>query len=264
MYMMLQMERITSLLKTYSLSIVSRLIAVYFLWALHVHVGFPPTESLTYTAAAYLALFVFFFLLPFAKRFKLGRFIEFEAKVEQVQADIKDVRSETRELISAVSSVVSSMSVSANQNINLTFPGLAEALETRKQLPDVLNESSDSTKERRDILAYLDADSLDANYALARLRMDLERELRRIIGQKADSKFSLGTYVGFMSAQRMFHHLVSVDPRYQNMASSFKYVLQVCNAAIHGEQIPENVANEAIVMGYRMLRKLNDEEVLMQ
>ena len=254
------MERITSWLKTNSLSIVSRFVAVYFLWSFHIHVGFPPTGSLTYTAAAYLALFVFFFLLPFAKRFKLGKFIEFEAKVEQVQADIKDVRSETRELISTVSSVVSSMSVSANQNVNLTVPGLDEASAAQKQLSEVVNESSDSA----DILEYLGVDSLDLNYALARLRMDLERELRRIIEQQVDSKYSLKTSVRFSSARRMFNHLVSVDPRYHNMVGSFNYVLKVCNAAIHGQQIPENVASEAIDMGFRLLRELKKEDELNQ
>ena len=79
--------------------ILSGATSLYFLWVVHQHAGFPPTEPLTTTSAIYLALFVLFLLAPFVQRFRLGRLIEFETKVEQVRSDMKEVRTETRELI---------------------------------------------------------------------------------------------------------------------------------------------------------------------
>lgn len=204
--------------------------------------GFPPTGNLTYTAAAYLALFIFFLVLPFTKRLKLGKLIEFEAKVEQVRADIKDVRSETRELISTVSSVVNSISVSTNQNMIFADFGSKEAREVQEQLSNALSNSPDLTIEERESIAYLSADSLETNYALAHLRMDLERELRRIFCESVEFDAILEKRGGAFSMGAMFRRLGAARPRYRNMAGSFKYVLKVCNGAIHGKQIPDNMA----------------------
>ncbi len=258
--MTLQMEKISSLLKTYFLSIVSRTIAIYFLWAFHVHVGFPPTGNLTYTAATYLALFVIFFVLPLTKRLKLGELVEFEAKVEQVRSEIKEVRSETRELISTVSSVVNSISVSTNQKV-IVFPSKEEVQEANEEL----SEFKDLNKEDRDSLdAYFNSVTLDMDYALAHLRMDLERELRRILRQQADFHTILERRGDFLTARTMFRRLAKFLPRYKDMQKSFEYVLRVCNAAIHGQQIPEKIAREAIYMGFRMLRVLENQEELEQ
>ena len=53
----------------------------------------------------------------------------------------------------------------------------------------------------------------------------------------------------FHTARSLFRTLVYREPKYQQMRSSFDYVLEVCNAAIHGQRIAKGVANEAIGMG---------------
>ena len=83
--------------------ILSAAASLYFLWVFHEHVGYPPSEPLTPTSALYLALFVLFLLAPFVQRFRLGRLMEFETEVEEVRSDMKEVRTETRELILTVS-----------------------------------------------------------------------------------------------------------------------------------------------------------------
>ncbi len=259
------MERIVSWLKSNSLSVVSRLFAVYFIWAFHIHVGLPPTRPLTHTAAAYLALFIFFFVLPFAQRLKLGKIIEFEAKVEQVRADIKEVRTETRELISTMSVAVNAISASMNQSVVVNVAALEEErVVAREQLSSALAESPDLTREERENLEYLRADKSDIHYALARLRMDLERELRRILGKRLEADDPSRMRGRFLSARSLFQRLGSAIPRYKNMGDSFKYLLQVCNAAIHGQRIPENIAHDAIDIGFRILRELEKEKALEQ
>ena len=104
-------------LKVNVLSVLSGVIAVYFIWAFHMHVEFPPAAPLTPTAATYLVLLMFFFVLPFAQRLRIGKLIEFEAKVEQVRAEVKEVRTETRELLSTVSVLANTISVSMSQSV---------------------------------------------------------------------------------------------------------------------------------------------------
>ena len=48
--------------------------------------------------------------------------------------------------------------------------------------------------------------------------------------------------------------------KYQQMRSSFDYVLEVCNGAIHGQRIAEAVAHEAIDVGLHILRELKQEQ----
>lgn len=253
------MNKIISYLKTNSFSTLSRLIAIYFIWAFHLHVGFPPITPLNLTSIIYLILFVFFFVLPFAQRFKFGELIEFETKIERVRADVKEVRSETRELISTVSTVANAISTSINQNVVVNLPGKEEEQAARDELLAALTQSNESTRKQREFQEYWDAVDSDVNYALARLRMDLEREIRRILGKNLETGNLQKSQRKFLSARSLFLRLVSTIPRYKPMQSSFDYILHICNAAIHGRQIPENVGRETLDMGLRLLQELENE-----
>ena len=239
--------------------ILSGAASLYFLWVFHEHVGFPPSTDLTLTSALYLALFVMFLLAPFVQRLKLGQLVEFEAKVEKFQSDIKEVRSETRELISTVSAVATAISASVNQNVVVNFPSQEWAQAARAELSTAVGDGGASEQEHEDIREYLDLSGSDPNYALARLRMDIERELRRILGKRRSTDDPSRMRGKFLSARSLFRALVSAKPNYQHMRSSFDYVLEVCNAAIHGQRIAEGVAHEAVGMGLQILRELRQE-----
>ena len=248
--------------RKHALAILSRLIAIYFIWAFHLHVGFPPIESLSSTAATYLAVFVFFLVLPFAQRVSLGKLIEFEAKVEKVQADVKEVRTETRELISTISVVANALSASMSQNVVVNIPNMGEAQEAREELSEAIEDDPDPSTHERNVQDYLEAGEADIHYALARLRMDLERELRRVLRERVKTDVPLSMQGRHLAARPLFRRLVSAVPRYKNMQSSFDYVLKVCNAAIHGQKISEGIALEAVDMGLRLLRELEKEAAL--
>ena len=239
--------------------LISGSISLYFLWVVHQHIGFPPTKPLTTSSAIYLALFVLFLLAPFVQRFKLGQLIEFETKVEEVRSDIKEVRTETRELISTVSAVATAISASVNQNVVLNFPSAEWAQAAREEMSKAFGGAPELARQEDDFREYMDLSELDLNYALARLRMDIERELRRILGKRQSTDDPSKMRGKFLTARSLFRALVSVKPKYQQMQSSFDYVLEVCNAAIHGQRISEGVANEAIGMGLQILRELKRE-----
>ena len=262
-----------SLLRTNVRTILSLLIAFYFMWAFHLHVGFPPRCPLTSTAGIYLGLFVLFALLPFAQRLRFGKFIEFEAKVEQVRADVKEVRTETRELISTLSTMVNTISTSVTNknelNILTREEWLTGAETAKKDLSESLADtnSPESSEQERDInvIEYIEAGGSDVNYALAHLRMDLEGELRRILGEPSvasDDPFRRRGRATFLTARLLFRKLGLNKSRYTNMQRSFDYIMKACNEAIHGQQIPEPIAHQVIDMGLRILRELKDEAKL--
>ena len=244
------MNRIMSYLKANVWSVLSVLISGYFFWAFHLHVQFPPKVSLTYTSATYLGLFTFFVVLPFAQRLKIGKLIEFEKKVEKVEEGVQDVRTQTEELNSSVDAVAKTVA-----------PSLRQRLATSEDVLGALPPPQ-STDQGQKIREYLEAGNSNVTYALGRLRMDLERELRRILGEPAvvvDAPLKKRGRAALLTARLLFRQLESRDARYGEMQRSFDYVINNCNAAVHGQQITEDIAHEVIDMGLRILEALKKE-----
>ena len=245
-------EQIFRFIKERALWIGALPIATYFLSLFHIHIGgFPAKGDLTVTSGTYLALFVFFFVLPLARRFKLAKFIDFEAKVDQVRTEVKDVRTETRELVSTMSNVANAISTSMRQTVVVNVPDATDAETAREDMAAA--ETSPDTR-RTDVLEFTRADDSDVHYALARLRMDLEREIRRSVeALPMDEPHTEGRS---QSIRSMFRRLASDDKRYERMQGPLDFVLRACNAAIHGQNIDVDIAYEAIDIGLRILEEL--------
>ena len=241
-------------------AVLSVLASLYFLWVVHQYVSFPPTKPLTATSATYLALFVFFLAAPFVQRLRLGSLIQFEAKIEEVKSEVNEVRTETRELISTVSAVATAVSASVKQSVVVNFPSPEWAQAAREEMSTAFGDAPEPAEQDDDSREYMDLTVSDPNFALARLRMDIEGELRRILGERLSTDVPSKIRGRFLSARSLFRILASADPKYQQIRSSFDYVLEACNAAIHGQRISDGVANEAVGMGLRILRELKREE----
>ena len=248
--------------KSFLFSIFSCLVAVYFIWAFHQHVEFPPTKDLTITSVAYLILFVFFIILPFSRRLKIGRILEFETKVKEMRQEVREVREETRQLISTVSTVANSMSSTISQTIQFGIPEKEEAEIAEEKLSEVITDPPEQRDHQRDIQALLSAGESDIHYALARLRIDMERELRRILRKHSEFCDPSSMQGSFLSVRSLFRMLVRAEPRYERMEYSLGYMLRVCNSAIHGQRVPEDVAYKAMDMGLRMLGELKKQAEL--
>ena len=179
--------------------------------------------------------------------------------MEQVQAEVKEVRTETRELLSTVSVLANAVSVNAHQNVVVNLPTVEDARAARDDLLSASTHSPEPDSQDRKFLEYLGAGDSDVHYALARLRMDLERELRRVLSKRLESGDPTNIRASFLSARSLFRQLASALPRYRHMQSSFNYLLEVCNGAIHGQRLPENIVHEALDMGLRVLRELENE-----
>ena len=228
--------------------------AGYFIFIFHRLVGFPPDDNLTTTSTLYLALSLFFFLLPFAQKLKIGSMLEYESKIEDIKT--KEFKDETRQLVQLQNNLINTVSNSLSQNINISVPGLREAQEAKEELDETIPESLEPETIEKRIEAYIAAEGLDLTFALAKLRIDIEKELRRILGMRIETQDPLKMKRGFLSAGPLFRKFIAKYPKYEGMGSSFDYILKICNAAVHGQIISEGHSHEALHMGFRMLNEL--------
>ena len=236
--------------------LLSFFLAGYFFFIFHRSVGFPPKWDLTTTTTTYLILSIFFLLLPYAKKIKIGDFMEFEAKVKEIKSEVKDFKEETRQIISLQNNLINTVSNTLNQNINITMPGPKEVEEAQKELSEIISEPEEFSASENRIGEFIESADSDINYALAKLRIELEQELRRILGKRSESKDISKMKGKFLTARSLFRMFISKYPKYEGMSNSFDYVLTICNAAIHGQKILEGYANDALYMGLRIIDEL--------
>lgn len=216
--------------------------------------GFPPKDDIGSSQVVLLIFATFFLLVPVAKKISLGKWLSFESELEKVRGDVSEFKSETRQYLSVYSNMVNAISNTVNQTVNVHLPGQVEAQEAKDDLQSTLGEEPLNTLNQAD--EYLSSSGNDINFALARLRMDLERRLREILGRRITTSAPQDMKGQFLSARNLFKQLTKENPKYQGMQTSFDYVLKVCNAAIHGQNIFDGHGLEAINIGLRILNEL--------
>lgn len=236
--------------------IICYLLAAYFLYAFCSVIGVPPRKPLDSSSGSYLALALFLFMLPEAKKLKLGQLFEYEAKVQEIKQEVRAFKDETRNTLSAYTSLVSAISNTMNQTINVHLPGKAAVNEAKQELKEVLKTSAENSGIESKVEAFIASAGDDINYSLAKLRMQLERELRRILGKHPVLTNSDMGNTRFLSARSLFNQFSNAYPEYERIQKSFDYVLKVCNAGIHGQTVSEGHAQEALYMGIQMLEEL--------
>ncbi len=120
--------------------------------------------------------------------------------------------------------------------------------------PVVPLSGSSSSEAQAELAAELTAAQLiatDKPLALAKLRLDLERELRRIA---LDTKIDLGPHPsGVMTVARALAQADGIPSTYLNALDE---IVKVCNSGIHGEDIPEVTALAVVALGTQLLEQL--------
>lgn len=232
-----------------------RLIASILLLLALYGVGFPPKESIGTTSASLFVLSLFFFLLPMAKKISLGKLLTFEKEIKKVKDEVTDFKVETRESLKVYSNMITAISNTVSQTVNVHLPGKAEVAEVKDELNSTLNQQNTSSHVEDEITTYINESSNDLNFALAKLRMELEKSLRELLDKRTTTDDPNAMRGKFLSARSLFKEFTNQYPKYRGMHGSFDYILKVCNAAIHGQKIDEGYGYEAIGMGITMLKE---------
>jgi phosphopantetheine adenylyltransferase len=239
------------------LRLASFLLAAYFFYVFHLRQGLPATEDLDSTSIIFLALSVIFTLLPLAKKITIGKLFEYEAKVREIKEEVKEFKEETRNLLTIYNNLTNAISNTVTQSIVVNLPGIEELEGAREKLDNTIEKGNEPFNIDQKVSNYLASGEYDQNLALARLRMDIERELRRILGKNLESNKPLEMKSRFLSARSLFSEFLKKNPKYEDMYSSFDYILKICNAAVHGQVVPEGYGREALYMGIKILEELS-------
>lgn len=253
------MSKILEILKIDIFGLVCRLIAAYFLVSALSAIGYPPARDVGSGPLTLLFIGLFLFLLPKASKISIGKLLTFEKEVAQIKSEVQDFKVETRELMSVYSNIVTAISNTVNNSVTVNFPGAEERQKAQEDLNASISKAGTAKNINEEVDNYILSAGGDINFALAKLRMDLEKELRHILGKRTEST-DLNQVKGYLSARQLFRQLVNKHPRYEQMHSSYDYILKACNAAIHGQKIPDGYGEEALYMGLKMLsefRSLN-------
>jgi|SRR6185369_4338471 len=244
----------------WGLPALSWLLSLYFLSGVSAHLGFPPTLKITSGHILYISLWLFFLFLPFFKRIKIGKFLELEREVEKTKSDVKEFKEEVRASLSLISTNVNTIGNLSNQ-ITLNFPGLAEIEEIKRKLDE--KTTAETKDEVKEIKEELTLDGEDTIMALARTRIRIESLLRKILDKRMTVSQIGDNPTRFMSLQKMFTLFLDRNEDLSHLQEPFSYVVQVCNAAVHAQRIPQSQADEALEIGSRIiaiLSKVDSEE----
>lgn len=227
-----------------------------FFYAAVSSIGLPLPKEIGSTGLVLIILGVFFFLLPSAQKISIGKLLTFEQKIREVKSEVSEFKAETRDFLGVYSNMINSISNTVSHTVNVFSPGDSKPKEANDELKSTLKEEVEPEKVEDAVDTYLLKAGSDMNFALAKLRMEIERTLRKILDKKLTNEDPLSADKGFLSARQLFKQFTDKYPDYWGMHSSFDYILKICNAAIHGQKIPDNYGREALGMGIRMLKEL--------
>lgn len=241
------------------LPFICHFIAVVLLCAAAYTVGFPPAKDVSNSAWVEAIIGTFFLLLPAAKKISIGKLITFEREVEKIKEEVSETREQMTNFLGVYSSMLATISNTMKQTVNLTFhPGWEERQKAQEALSEVREQSPPGPDKEDPAEAFVAAAGGDYNFALAKMRMELERSLRDYLGKRTSTPDPSQMRDRFMSAAQLFRLFLDANQNLAQLRTSFDYVLKICNAAIHGQHVDEKYAMEAIHMGLSLVQEIKN------
>ena len=235
-------------------------VALYFLVGFVKNVGFPPDRKLFAADALFGLLGVFFLFLPFFRKIKIGKILELEREVEKAKEELKEFKSEVRNTMSVLSTNVNTIGGMTNQN-NMTvhIPNLSELQKAREDVAAVLPHAARQAAEQVESRIIRQSDD-DQTMALARTRIDIERALRESLGKQTYLAADKAETIKFANLSKLFEMAAALYSPLANLRNAFRYVNQICNAAIHAQRVSDEQAREALSLGAEILAVLEGFE----
>lgn len=229
-----------------TLAALSWLVALYFSLGFVTKAGFPPKTDFTIGDALYLSVTLFFIFLPFYNRIKVGSWLELEREVKEAKREVAAAKEELREFKNEIRTTVSMVTTNT---VNLTVAGAAELRRQGERVEEKLDQAGRRKAEEVELELHAEE---DMNYALAKVRIDIERLLRLIVGKRLNLP-NLESSPKFMPLTKLFDMLVQSDHSYVYLRNPMKKVLAVCNAAVHAQIVNGDQADEALKLGSQII-----------
>lgn len=231
----------------------SWIVAAYFGAGFIARAGFPPRTDLLIGDAFFVALFLFFLFLPFFNKIKVGSWLELEREVKEAK---REATAAKQELADFKIEVRNTLNVVSTQRTNVYVNGAPNVAQLREQQAAVatkLSPTEQSTVEKYEETVK-SQESDDVAYVLAKVRIDIERLLRTVVGRRIGPVPNAN--VKLASARQLFDSLVQIEEAWEYLQRPFEYVNRVCNAAIHGQLVSSEQADEALKLGAQIIAAL--------
>ncbi|WP_430419309.1 hypothetical protein [Methylibium petroleiphilum] len=231
----------------------SWIVATYFGIGFIAKAGFPPKTDLLIGDALFVGLFLFFLFLPFFNKIKVGSWLELEREIKEAKKEATDAK---RELTDFKTEVRNTLNVVSTQRTNVYVNGAPNAAQLREQQATIatkLDATEQSTVEKYEETVK-SQESDDVAYVLAKVRIDIERLLRAIVGKRIGPAPT--TNIKLASARQLFDSLVHKEEAWEYLRRPFEYVNRVCNAAIHGQIVSAEQSDEALKLGAQIIAAL--------
>lgn len=246
------------------LTIPSWVIALYFGCVFCLKAGFPPKTDLLVSDAFFVGLFLFFLFLPFFNKIKIGSWIELEREVKEAKKEVvaakdelREFKAEVRNMFSVVSTNVAMQKMSNQFNFYRDAPDADElrAAQATVEAKANLSKTDRSVEDYKDQVRA--QENSDTPLMLAKVRMDIERLLRQIVGARTITDKPGHDPIKFATTSQLFQRLVASNDNYIYLKEPFSYVNRVCNAAIHAQTLSNEQANEALRLGAQIVEALS-------
>ncbi|MDF2372517.1 MAG: hypothetical protein P1V21_17165 [Rhizobiaceae bacterium] len=194
------------------------------------------------------------FLLPFAKSLSVSGLFSYQAKIEEIKKDVSEFKSETRDLINIQNALISNVTNSQTTHNVFNIPSWTDARSAEKELGETGRPSVTPERSEKIELAISNGPAA-INVELARTRMEIEAILRKKMGRRT----SLGGKrdIKYISLMGLWREFLKQNTDKANYDAAMRYVVDICNAAIHGQNVPQGHAIEALQMGEELISALD-------
>lgn len=211
-------------------------------------------KTLTTQLSFIFLLSIFLILIPLVKSIKFLNVFELEREIKETKEEVKDFKGEIRQSLSLLSNSLNASIGNMNNQITVHVPGVDTLRKANKFVEEKGHYKDDiSFEDIREELSI--SDDEDTIMALAKTRIKIEGLLREILNKRTvypgDS-----SQMKFLGLNDLYREFTRQYPRQRYLSHSFKYVQQICNAAIHGMSISIGQAEEALELGARIIKEL--------
>ena len=200
----------------------------------------------------FLLIGLLFLLLPFFKKIKIGKYLEIETDLKQVKKDLSNFKTEIRQNISLLTTNVNTIGNLSN-HVTINLPSASEL----KEESDLIDKY-DTKSKSEEIISELIFEDEDELVSLAKVRMQMEHLLRKILNKKININKE-NKDIKFFTLTHLIREFISEYPQYEFLEPSFVYVRRMSNAAIHAQKLDESQIREGLNLGAKILSILKNE-----
>jgi len=224
----------------------------------HINPALPIEKNLLPLVLSGVGLFLMF--LPFFKSIKIPKILELERNVRETKEELTSFKQQISSSLAVLATNISTSISNVNHNSNSNIINIS-ANELKRESKRVDKKLASNAKHYLDdVTSELNIEDEDVIMNLARVRILIEMQLRRILGKTTGSAESMRP-VKYLNLSSLVNMFTEKYPNYSYLKNSFRYVIQICNAAMHAQQVNISQANEAIGLGAKLiadLRSINE------